>query len=71
MGLQDYSPVEAMMRPNDDFLSAPELDYDGFRAAMREDWGWYRRIDHHSRRPLRYLQKLFTARGSTYTHYIS
>ncbi|MET4212564.1 helix-turn-helix domain-containing protein [Bradyrhizobium sp. LA2.1] len=29
------------MRPNDDFLSAPELDYDGFRAAMREDWGWF------------------------------
>jgi AraC family transcriptional activator of tynA and feaB len=33
--------VEAMMHPNDDFLSAPELDYDGFRAAMREDWGWF------------------------------
>jgi AraC family transcriptional activator of tynA and feaB len=32
--------VEAMMYPND-FLSAPELDYDGFRAAMREDWGWF------------------------------
>src|ERR1700754_4385106 len=30
-----------MMHPNDDFLSAPELDYDGFRAAMREDWGWF------------------------------
>ena len=29
------------MHPNDDFLSAPELDYDGFRAAMREDWGWF------------------------------
>lgn len=29
------------MRPNDDFLSAPELDYDGFRSAMREDWGWF------------------------------
>jgi AraC family transcriptional regulator, positive regulator of tynA and feaB len=27
--------------PNDDFLSAPELDYDGFRAALREDWGWF------------------------------
>jgi AraC family transcriptional regulator, positive regulator of tynA and feaB len=39
--LQDYFPVEAMMHPNDDFLSAPELDYDGFRAAMREDWGWF------------------------------
>jgi AraC family transcriptional activator of tynA and feaB len=33
--------VEAMMHPNDDFLNAPELDYDGFRAAMREDWGWF------------------------------
>jgi AraC family transcriptional activator of tynA and feaB len=30
-----------MMHPNDDFLRAPELDYDGFRAAMREDWGWF------------------------------
>jgi AraC family transcriptional regulator, positive regulator of tynA and feaB len=39
--LQDYFPVEAMMHPNDDFLSAPELDYDGFRNAMREDWGWF------------------------------
>jgi AraC family transcriptional regulator, positive regulator of tynA and feaB len=33
--------VEAMMQPNDDFLSAPELDYDGFRAAMRDVWGWF------------------------------
>jgi hypothetical protein len=41
LGLQDCFPVEAMMHPNDDFLSAPELDYDGFRAAMREDWGWF------------------------------
>jgi AraC-like DNA-binding protein len=30
-----------MMHPNDDFISAPKLDYDGFRAAMREDWGWF------------------------------
>jgi AraC family transcriptional regulator, positive regulator of tynA and feaB len=29
------------MHPDDDFLSAPELDYDGFRSAMREDWGWF------------------------------
>ena len=29
------------MQPNDDFLSAPELDYDGFRAALREDWGLF------------------------------
>jgi AraC family transcriptional regulator, positive regulator of tynA and feaB len=30
------------VNPNDDFLSAPEeLDYDGFRAALREDWGWF------------------------------
>jgi AraC family transcriptional regulator, positive regulator of tynA and feaB len=33
--------VEAMMHPNDDLLSAPELDYEGFRTAMREDWGWF------------------------------
>jgi AraC family transcriptional activator of tynA and feaB len=39
--LQDYFLVEAMMHPNNDFLSAPELDYDGFRAAMREAWGWF------------------------------
>src|SRR6201992_4195332 len=30
-----------MMHPNDDFRSAPELDYESFRAAMREDWGWF------------------------------
>jgi AraC family transcriptional activator of tynA and feaB len=30
-----------MVNPNDDFLSAPELDYDGFRAALRGDWGWF------------------------------
>ncbi|MBR0694299.1 helix-turn-helix domain-containing protein [Bradyrhizobium lablabi] len=29
------------MHSNDDFLSAPKLDYDGFRAALREDWGWF------------------------------
>src|ERR1700761_4901533 len=41
IGLQDYFPAEAMMHPNDDFRSAPELDYESFRAAMREDWGWF------------------------------
>jgi AraC family transcriptional regulator, positive regulator of tynA and feaB len=30
-----------MVHPNDDFLSAPELDYDRFRAALRPDWGWF------------------------------
>jgi AraC-like DNA-binding protein len=30
-----------MVHTNDDFLSGPELDYDGFRAALREDWGWF------------------------------
>jgi AraC family transcriptional activator of tynA and feaB len=30
-----------MMQPNDDFLSAPELDCDGFRAVVREDWGCF------------------------------
>ena len=29
------------MSANDDFLRAPELDYDNFRAALREDWGWF------------------------------
>ena len=29
------------MQPNDDFISSQELDYEGFRAAMREDWGWF------------------------------
>jgi AraC-like DNA-binding protein len=33
--------MESMMRPNDDFPSTAELDYDGFRAAMRENWGWF------------------------------
>ena len=32
------------MHPNDDFLTAPELDYDGFRAALREDWEWFRPV---------------------------
>jgi AraC family transcriptional regulator, positive regulator of tynA and feaB len=39
--LQDYCPMESIMHPNDDFLSTPELDYDGFRAALREHWGWF------------------------------
>jgi AraC family transcriptional activator of tynA and feaB len=30
-----------MVHPNDDFLSTPKLDYDGFRAALRENWGWF------------------------------
>ena len=30
-----------MVQPNDDFLSAPELDYDGFIAALRENWGCF------------------------------
>jgi AraC family transcriptional regulator, positive regulator of tynA and feaB len=33
--------METMVHPNNNLLSAPELDYDGFRAAMREDWGWF------------------------------
>src|ERR1700748_394830 len=33
--------MELMMHPNDELLSSPELDYDGFRAALREDWGWF------------------------------
>jgi AraC family transcriptional activator of tynA and feaB len=41
LGLQGYYPVESMVHPNDDFLSAPELDYDRFRAALRPDWGWF------------------------------
>jgi AraC family transcriptional activator of tynA and feaB len=39
--LQDYCRVESIVHPNDDFVSVPELDYDGFRTAMREDWGWF------------------------------
>jgi AraC family transcriptional regulator, positive regulator of tynA and feaB len=39
--LEDYSAMESIVHPNDDFLGAPELDYDGFRAALREDWGWF------------------------------
>jgi AraC-like DNA-binding protein len=39
--LQDIFPVESMMHPNDDFPSAPELDHEGFRAALREDWGCF------------------------------
>ena len=30
-----------MVQPNDDFLSAPELGYDGFIAALRENFGCF------------------------------
>jgi AraC family transcriptional activator of tynA and feaB len=30
-----------MVQPNDDFLSAPKLDYDGFIAALRENFGCF------------------------------
>src|ERR1700761_310471 len=30
-----------MMHPNDDFLCAPKLDYDGFIAALRENFGCF------------------------------
>jgi AraC-like DNA-binding protein len=33
--------VESMMHPSDDFLSTPELDYDGWREVLRQDWGWH------------------------------
>jgi AraC family transcriptional activator of tynA and feaB len=33
--------MESIVHPNDDFLSTSELDRDGFRAALREDWGWF------------------------------
>ena len=29
------------MQPDDDFLSAPKLDYDGFIAALRENFGCF------------------------------
>ena len=29
------------MQQNDDFLSAPQLDYDGFRTALRKNWGCF------------------------------
>jgi hypothetical protein len=37
------------VHPNDDFLSAPELDYDGFRSALREDWDIQIRKDQSGR----------------------
>jgi hypothetical protein len=30
-----------MMHPSGDFLSTPELDYEGWRDALRADWGRY------------------------------
>jgi hypothetical protein len=36
--LQGLLP-RGVVHPNDDFLSTPEFDYEGFRAALREDWG--------------------------------
>jgi AraC-like DNA-binding protein len=33
--------MEAMMHPSGDFLSTSELDYEGWRDALRADWGRY------------------------------
>jgi AraC-like DNA-binding protein len=33
--------MESMVHPNNDLLGVPELDYDGFRAALRQEWGWF------------------------------
>jgi AraC family transcriptional regulator, positive regulator of tynA and feaB len=33
--------MEAMMHPSGDLLNTPELDYEGWRNALRPDWGWY------------------------------
>jgi AraC family transcriptional regulator, positive regulator of tynA and feaB len=33
--------MELIVHQDDDFLSAAELDYDGFRDALRKDWGWF------------------------------
>src|ERR1700730_19253482 len=33
--------MEAMMRPSDDLLSTPELDFEAWRDALRPDWGQY------------------------------
>ncbi len=33
--------MERMMHPSGDFLSTPELDYEGWRDALRPDWGRY------------------------------
>jgi AraC family transcriptional activator of tynA and feaB len=33
--------MEAMMHPSGDLLSTPELDYEGWRDALRADWGRY------------------------------
>jgi AraC family transcriptional activator of tynA and feaB len=37
--------MEPAMHPNDDFLSTPELDYDGWRDVLRKDWGWHSALD--------------------------
>src|ERR1700726_1642240 len=33
--------MEAMMRPSDDLLSTPELDFEAWRDALRPEWGRY------------------------------
>src|SRR5271163_2199899 len=33
--------MEAMMDPSSDLLSTPELDYEGWKDALRPDWGRY------------------------------
>jgi AraC family transcriptional regulator, positive regulator of tynA and feaB len=39
--LINYFPEESMVQPNDDFISAQKLDYDGFIAALRENFGCF------------------------------
>ena len=31
--------MEALMDPSSDLLSTPELDYEGWKDALRPDWG--------------------------------
>jgi AraC family transcriptional regulator, positive regulator of tynA and feaB len=33
--------MESIVQPNDEFLSAPKLDYDGFISALRENFGCF------------------------------
>jgi|ERR1700733_1257317 AraC family transcriptional activator of tynA and feaB len=37
--------MESAMHPSDDFLDAPELDYDVWRDVLRKDWGWHSATD--------------------------
>jgi hypothetical protein len=58
-----------MMHPGSDVLGTPELDYEGWRDAIRRQWGWYdpKAIEHgglfHIRQEARNLNNILRGFG--------